>query len=134
MALVAARRLQREGFDAGIPVLCVGNYHVGGAGKTPTVLALTRLLRDLGETPVVLSRGYGGRLRGPVMVDPARHAAADVGDEPLMLARTVPVVGCARSHRRRRIGAVASRDRDPDGRWFSEPGDCQGCLADRDRR
>ena len=52
--------------DAGIPVLCVGNYHVGGAGKTPTVLALAKLLRDLGETPVVLSRGYGGKLRGPV--------------------------------------------------------------------
>ena len=53
---------------------------------------LTKLLRDLGETPVVLSRGYGGRLRGPIKVDPARHAADDVGDEPLMLARTVPVV------------------------------------------
>jgi tetraacyldisaccharide 4'-kinase len=89
---VAARRLQREGFDAGIPVLCVGNYHVGGAGKTPMVLALTRMLRDLGETPVVLSRGYGGRLHGPVRVDPDRHAAADIGDEPLMMARTVPVV------------------------------------------
>jgi len=88
---VAARRLQREGFDAGIPVLCVGNYHVGGAGKTPMVLALTRMLRDLGETPVVLSRGYGGRLRGPIMVDAARHGAADIGDEPLMVARTVPV-------------------------------------------
>jgi tetraacyldisaccharide 4'-kinase len=88
---VAAQRLQREGFEAGIPVLCVGNYHVGGAGKTPVVLALTKLLRDLGETPVVLSRGYGGRLRGPIMVDPERHGAADVGDEPLMLARTVPV-------------------------------------------
>lgn len=90
--MVAGRRLQREGFDAGVPVLCVGNYHVGGAGKTPMVLALTKLLRDLGETPVVLSRGYGGRLRGPIKVDPERHAAADVGDEPLMLARTVPVV------------------------------------------
>jgi tetraacyldisaccharide 4'-kinase len=88
---VAARRMQRKGFDAGIPVFCVGNYHVGGAGKTPTVLALVKLLRDLGETPVVLSRGYGGRLRGPVMVEPDRHLAADVGDEPLMLARTVPV-------------------------------------------
>src|SRR5213592_4666750 len=88
---VAARRLQRPGVDAGIPVLCVGNYHGGGAGKTPTVLALARLLRELGENPVVLSRGYGGKLRGPVMVDPARHHAADVGDEPLMLARTVPV-------------------------------------------
>jgi tetraacyldisaccharide 4'-kinase len=90
--LVAGHRLQRQGFDAGIPVLCVGNYHVGGAGKTPTVLALTKLLRGLGETPVVLSRGYGGRLHGPVKVDAERHAADDVGDEPLMLARTVPVV------------------------------------------
>jgi tetraacyldisaccharide 4'-kinase len=100
--LVAGLRLQRKGFDAGIPVLCVGNYHVGGAGKTPTVLALTTLLRDLGERPVVLSRGYGGRLRGPVTVDLARHAARDVGDEPLMLAGTVPVVVA-----RERIDGVA---------------------------
>src|SRR5437016_10487475 len=89
---VAARRLQRNGLDAGIPVLCVGNYHGGGAGKTPTVLALAKLLRELGETPVVLIRGYRGRLRGPVRVDANRHTAADVGDEPLMLAASVPVV------------------------------------------
>lgn len=89
---VAGQRLQRRGFDAGIPVLCVGNYHVGGAGKTPTVLALAKILRELGETPVVLSRGYGGQLRGPIKVDLERHTANDVGDEPLMLARTVPVV------------------------------------------
>ena len=89
---VAANRLRRKGLDAGIPVLCVGNYHVGGAGKTPTVLALAKLLRELGETPVVLSRGYGARLRGPVRVDPARHAASDVGDEPLMMASQLPVV------------------------------------------
>ena len=88
---VAARRLRRQGLDAGIPVLCVGNYHVGGAGKTPTVLALARILRALGETPVVLSRGHGGRLRGPVMVEPARHRASDVGDEPLMMSQEVPV-------------------------------------------
>jgi tetraacyldisaccharide 4'-kinase len=88
---VAGKRLQRKGFDAGIPVFCVGNYHLGGAGKTPSVLALVTLLRELGETPVVLSRGYGGRLRGPIMVDLGRHLAADVGDEPLMLAQTVPV-------------------------------------------
>jgi tetraacyldisaccharide 4'-kinase len=90
--LAAGQRLQREGFDAGIPVLCVGNYHVGGAGKTPTVLALARVLRDLGETPVVLSRGYGGRLHGPIQVDPSRHVADDVGDEPLMMAGSVAVV------------------------------------------
>ena len=89
---VAARRMMRNGVDAGLPVVCVGNFHVGGAGKTPTVLALTKLLRELGERPVVLSRGYGGRLRGPVMVDRARHLAGDVGDEPLMMAREVPVV------------------------------------------
>jgi tetraacyldisaccharide 4'-kinase len=89
---VAATRLMRSGLDVGIPVLCVGNYHVGGAGKTPATLALVDLLRELGETPVVLSRGYGGRLRGPVSVDPQRHTAADVGDEPLMMSRTVPVV------------------------------------------
>ncbi|MDF0494384.1 tetraacyldisaccharide 4'-kinase [Bradyrhizobium yuanmingense] len=89
---ITARRMLRQGLDAGIPVICVGNYHVGGAGKTPTVLALTKLLRELGETPVVLSRGYGGRLKGPVMVDRERHDAADVGDEPLMMARDVPVV------------------------------------------
>ena len=89
---IAAKRLQRQGLDAGVPVLCVGNYHVGGAGKTPTVLALAKLLRDLGETPVVLSRGYGGKLRGPVRVDPTRHSATEIGDEPLMMAASLPVV------------------------------------------
>jgi tetraacyldisaccharide 4'-kinase len=99
---IAARRLQRLGFDAGVPVFCIGNYHVGGAGKTPAVLALASMLRDLGETPVVLSRGYGGRLHGPVMVDAKRHVASDVGDEPLMLSETVPVAVA-----RDRVGGVA---------------------------
>jgi tetraacyldisaccharide 4'-kinase len=89
---IAAQRLRRTGMNAGIPVFCVGNYGVGGAGKTPTVLALAKLMRELGETPVVLSRGYGGERRGPVKVDPARHTAFEVGDEPLMLASHVPVV------------------------------------------
>jgi len=89
---VAAHRLKRKGLAAGVPVLCVGNYHSGGAGKTPTVLALAKLLREMGETPVVLSRGYRGKLRGPVRVDSAKHGATDVGDEPLMLSQSVPVV------------------------------------------
>src|SRR5258708_13367164 len=83
---IAAKRLQREGLEAGIPVLCVGNYHVGGAGKTPTVLALAKLLRDLGETPVVLSRGYGGKLRGPGRVDPVTPPAADPRHNPPPMA------------------------------------------------
>jgi tetraacyldisaccharide 4'-kinase len=89
---VAESRMAKVGVNVGIPVLCVGNYHVGGAGKTPTTLALVQLLRELQETPVVLSRGYGGRLLGPVKVDPLRHSAAEVGDEPLMMARDVTVV------------------------------------------
>ncbi|MFZ5738341.1 MAG: tetraacyldisaccharide 4'-kinase [Pseudomonadota bacterium] len=89
---VAATRMQKAGVTVGVPVLCVGNYHMGGAGKTPTTLALVALLREFGETPVVLSRGYGGRLHGPVQVDPTRHSAADIGDEPLMMAHRVPVV------------------------------------------
>jgi tetraacyldisaccharide 4'-kinase len=89
---IAALRLQRSGFEAGVPVLCVGNYHLGGAGKTPTVLALAKILQELGERPVVLSRGYGGERRGPLLVDLERHSARDVGDEPLMLAAHLPVV------------------------------------------
>ncbi|MFC0242316.1 tetraacyldisaccharide 4'-kinase [Rhodopseudomonas telluris] len=89
---ITSSRMQKAGREAGVPVICVGNYHLGGAGKTPTTLALIDLLRELGERPVVLSRGYGGRLQGPIGVDPMRHAAADVGDEPLMMASRVPVV------------------------------------------
>lgn len=89
---ITARRMARAGERVGVPVFCVGNYHVGGAGKTPTVLALAGLLTSLGERPWVVSRGYGGRLTGPVAVDAAHHTAADVGDEPLMMAATLPVI------------------------------------------
>src|SRR5262249_45291041 len=89
---VARSRLARSGHRAGVPVICVGNFTVGGAGKTPTALALTQMLAAAGERPVFLSRGYGGALAGPLVVDPARHRARDVGDEPLLLARTAPTV------------------------------------------
>lgn len=89
---ITARRMSRAGASAGIPVFCVGNYHLGGAGKTPTTLALVKLLRELGEQPFVVSRGYGGTQPGPLRVDPASHSAADVGDEPLMLASNVSVI------------------------------------------
>jgi tetraacyldisaccharide 4'-kinase len=87
---VAAARLRQRGARAAVAVVCVGNPTVGGAGKTPLVLRLARLLQDAGETPVLLSRGYGGSRKGPLRVDPARHHAADVGDEPLLLARAAP--------------------------------------------
>lgn len=89
---VAAHRIAREGARAGAPVVCIGNPTVGGAGKTPTALAVARMLQADGETPVFLSRGYGGRLTGPVRVDPAQHRASDVGDEPLLLARAAITV------------------------------------------
>jgi tetraacyldisaccharide 4'-kinase len=89
---VAAGRLKREGYRAGVPVICIGNPTLGGAGKTPTALAVARLLKAAGERPVFLSRGYGGRQHGPLLVAPDRHRAADVGDEPLLLARLAPTV------------------------------------------
>ena len=89
---VTAQRMTRDGVSAELPVLCVGNYHVGGAGKTPATLALVTLLRDMSEQPFVVSRGYGGSQQGPIRVDPTTHTAADVGDEPLMMASSVPVI------------------------------------------
>ncbi len=71
-----------------IPVICVGNLTVGGVGKTPIVTAIrARLVAD-GRRAASLSRGYGGTLEGPLHVDPDKHSAKDVGDEPLMLAQS----------------------------------------------
>ena len=91
-AAIATWRLARPGRRPGIPVVCIGNLTVGGAGKTPTALTVARMLAKAGERPVFLSRGYGGALAGPLVVDPARHRARDVGDEPLLLARTAPTI------------------------------------------
>ena len=73
-------------------MVCIGNPTVGGAGKTPVALTVTRLLAAAGKGPVLLSRGYGGKLRGPVQVDPLRHRGAQVGDEPLLLAGVAPAI------------------------------------------
>jgi tetraacyldisaccharide 4'-kinase len=90
--LATAWRMGRPGKKAALPVICIGNLTVGGAGKTPTVLMLAKALRDVGETPFVVSRGYGGRIAGPIRVVPGEMTAVDCGDEPLLLARRVPTM------------------------------------------
>jgi tetraacyldisaccharide 4'-kinase len=77
-----------------VAVICVGNYVVGGAGKTPTVIALAALAKSRGLKPGILCRGYGGKALRPVLVDPSAHSAVDVGDEALILASAAPTVAC----------------------------------------
>jgi tetraacyldisaccharide 4'-kinase len=88
----AARLRRVTPREVGAPVVCVGNLTVGGSGKTPTAMAIARLLEEAGMRPVLLASGYGGRLRGPVLVNGARHSAAEVGDEALLMTHARPVV------------------------------------------
>lgn len=93
-ALYALAARLRQGMarprEVAVPVICVGNLTVGGGGKTPVALALAPMVRALGRAPHFLTRGYRGRLAGPVLVDPAVHDAGDVGDEPLLLTVEAP--------------------------------------------
>jgi tetraacyldisaccharide 4'-kinase len=91
-AAQTARRIARtQPRGADCAVICVGNFTVGGVGKTPIVRELLLTLTQRGRRAHGLARGYGGKLKGPVQVDPARHTAREVGDEPLMLAQDFPM-------------------------------------------
>lgn len=89
----AARLRQRHArpLRLPVPVICAGGLTLGGAGKTPLAIALLTRLSARGRRPHALLRGYGGSAKGPLRVDPARHDAALVGDEALLLASYAPV-------------------------------------------
>jgi len=90
---IAARRMMAASrVVPQIPVLCIGNFIVGGAGKTPTVIAVAELAKSMGMKPGFLSRGYGGAVHEATLVHPQEHNAHDVGDEPLMLCHKGPTV------------------------------------------
>ena len=85
-ARVAAHRMSAEPkYVSSVPVLCIGNFIAGGAGKTPTAIAIAKMARDMNLRPGFLSRGYGGNVHQPTLVDIKSHNARDVGDEPLIL-------------------------------------------------
>ncbi|HAT86862.1 tetraacyldisaccharide 4'-kinase [Cohaesibacter gelatinilyticus] len=92
-ARFALSRFNRNArYKARLPVLCIGNLVAGGAGKTPTALAIGKAAVKLGLKPIFLTRGYRGKLTGPVMVDLEKHSIADVGDEALLLAQAAPTI------------------------------------------
>ncbi len=82
-------------YHSTLPVICIGNFTVGGGGKTPLAVELASLLIAKGHKPVILTRGYGGQIKGPHLVDLSLDSAIDVGDEPLILAQHARVVVCA---------------------------------------
>lgn len=91
--LATRRMLMPAGHRARVPVVAIGNFTAGGAGKTPTAMAVARLVQGMGRAPVIVMRGYGGRATGPIRVDPRHDTARIVGDEALMIALTgIPVV------------------------------------------
>lgn len=101
--IVERRYRAAAAYRARLPVICIGNFTLGGTGKTPLAILIARMLRESGETPVFLTRGYGGSEAGPLWVDPAHAVAAEVGDEPLLLAGVAPTMIA----RDRREGAQA---------------------------
>ncbi len=90
-------------YKSTLPVICVGNIVSGGAGKTPAVQALVKLLKDknMSVNPVILLRGYGGKLAGPSLVAPQAHSVKDVGDEALLHAKHSQTI----ISRKRNLGA-----------------------------
>src|SRR4029450_12262982 len=103
---IAKRRMSATGVRAGVPVICVGNFTLGGAGKTPAVIMLAGLFASAGKRTFCLSRGYGGNVAGAKLVDAHQDEAAQVGDEALLIAHVAPVIVA----RDRVAGAALARE------------------------
>ncbi len=111
--------LRNHAYDAGMrhasrmpcPVISVGNIMVGGTGKTPMVIMLARMLQEHGWKPAVLSRGYGGKRKGPAAVVSDGHeiltGPEEGGDEPVLMGRSLPGVPVIVAGDRSRAGRVA---------------------------
>jgi tetraacyldisaccharide 4'-kinase len=100
-----------------VPVISVGNLTFGGTGKTPAVQTLCRMLRSQGKKVVILSRGHGGSGRGTAIVSDGSDMLTDAavcGDEPVLLARSLPGVPVVAGKDRRETGALACRSFRPD--------------------
>ncbi len=114
---IATRRLSLPAtYVSKLPVICIGNFTAGGTGKTPVAAMVAARLQGRGERPAVLTRGYGGTERGPHWVAPGDDTASRVGDEPLLLARTAPV--------------MVSRDRAKGARAIEEDGRASVIIMD----
>lgn len=94
-AVTRARWAFAKPYRSSLPVICIGNFTAGGAGKTPAVLAVAHILGNAGERSVFLTRGYGGCTHGPHLVNPSHDTPHLVGDEPLLLAREAPTIVAA---------------------------------------
>ncbi len=89
-AIGKIRKRYTTPFQSPVPVICIGNITLGGSGKTPVAIALATALKSHTTRIGFVSRGYGGKLHGPICVDPHTHTSVEVGDEPLLLARIAP--------------------------------------------
>lgn len=106
-SVVEHRFRNAKPYRAPLPIICVGNFTAGGTGKTPLTRFLIGAIAARGKSAVCVTRGYGGSARGPVWVDRGRHGAADVGDEPLLIASDARVMVA-----RDRKAGVAAIERD----------------------
>jgi tetraacyldisaccharide 4'-kinase len=121
-----------------VPVVVVGNLTAGGSGKTPLVVALVEALRVRGLRPGVVSRGYGGRRRGPLLLDDLCRPA-EVGDEPCLIRKRTGVPVAVGRDRARAAALLAAQGVDvviaDDG--LQNPSlarDVEICVVDGQRR